>query len=77
MAGGRAYKSSIWVHQQSLDITAQVITEIEISLFNIDILKKDVRGLLPQTHCQIVAKIVPGINQEQVLSCICPMFVNV
>lgn len=65
------------VHIYILYFTYILYVCIEISIFNTDILKKDVRGLLPQTHCQIGAKTVPGINQEQVLSCICPMFGNV
>jgi len=37
-----------------------------------------VRGLLPQTHCKPrITETVSRINQEQIMSCICPMFVNV
>ena len=68
----------VHIYMFSLYVLYILYVCIEISVFDTDILKRDVRGLLPQVHCNTrIAETVPGINQEQVTSCICPMFVNV
>lgn len=70
MAAANTRSQCVCIYVLSLYVLYILYVCIEISIFDIDTLKKDVRGLLPQTQCNMIAKTVSSMIQEQVMSCI-------